>query len=261
MTEDYRDGTRHEQDREGLEPEAFTEDDAGDPAAAFEALRETVEELAGDLSREMTTIRKGVESAFDQFERQGAPVDYSADLGHIVQGLAAVNERIHAIERSPVLRQGAEHYARALERSGEGLVRTAVQQLERQASDLERAGRNLAAHTRSAYDRKSQDIRMWTAGGFGVIAGISLLLLLPRFLPFSADSHVASLIMGNDRVSAGHAMIQAADPARARDISTGGWVYETNRAAIDKCIKEMFQSKKEQRCLLALPVVENGSGR
>ncbi|WP_461513460.1 hypothetical protein [Rhizobium mongolense] len=59
--------------------------------------------------------------------------------------------------------------------------------------------------------------------------------------------------MGNDRVSAGLAMIQAADPARARDISTGRWVYETNRAAIDKCIKEMFQTKKEQRCMLVLP--------
>ena len=75
------------QDRDGMEPETFHEDGAGDPVAAFEALRETIEDLAADLGREMTTIRKGVESAFDQFERQGAPVDYSAELGRMTQQL------------------------------------------------------------------------------------------------------------------------------------------------------------------------------
>jgi hypothetical protein len=136
-----------------------------------------------------------------------------------------------------------------------------VQQLERQAADLERAGRNLAAYTKSAYDRKSQDFRMWTAGLAGLLVGIFLILLLPRFLPFSADSHVASLVMGYDRVSAGRAMIEAADPKRAEAIVTAGWVYETNRAALDKCIADMFQSQKEQRCPVVLPVVESNSRR
>lgn len=86
-------------------------------------------------------------------------------------------------------------------------------------------------------------------------------MLLPRFLPFSADSRVASFVMGQDRVSAGRAMIEAADPKRAQDIVTAGWVYETNRAALDKCVADMFQSKKEQRCPVVLPVVENNSRR
>ncbi|MDP9812613.1 hypothetical protein J2W42_005483 [Rhizobium tibeticum] len=103
---------------------------------------------------------------------------------------------MHGVEQSPILRQGAQHYAAALERSGEGLVRTAVQQLERQATDLERAGRNLAAYTKGAYDRKSQDFRMWMAGLVGLFVGIFLILLLPRFLPFSADGHVAALSWG-----------------------------------------------------------------
>lgn len=247
-------------DREGIEPEALDED-AGDPAAAFDALRQKVENLAGDLTREMTTIRKGVEAAFEEFDRQGPAQDYMPELAQIVQQLAHVAERLHGVEQSPILRQGAEHYAACLERGGEGLVRTAVQQLERQAADLERAGRNLAAHTKSAYDRKSQDFRMWTAGVAGVFVGIFLILLLPRFLPFSADSHVASLVMGQDRVSAGRDMIEAADPKRAQAIVTAGWVYETNRAALDKCIADMFQTKKEQRCPVVLPVVESNSRR
>lgn len=117
MADEYRD-----ERAEGMEPEEFHEDDAGDPAAAFEALRATIEELSADLRREMTTIRKGVEAAFDQFERQGAPVDYSADLGAMSQQLATLTERVHGVEKSPILRQGAEHYARALENGGRGLV-------------------------------------------------------------------------------------------------------------------------------------------
>ena len=136
-----------------------------------------------------------------------------------------------------------------------------MQQIERQASDLERVSSVLASHNKSAFLRKDQDFRMWMAVGVGVIAGAFLLVLAPRFLPFSADSRVAALIMGGDRVSAGRAMIEAADPKQAGDISTGGWVYETNREALDKCIADMFKTRKEQRCALTLPVVEGRSGQ
>ena len=252
--------TEMDDDREGFEPEAMDED-AGDPAAAFDALRETVENLAADLKREMTTIRKGVEAAFEEFDRQGPAQDYKPELAQIVQQLAHVGERVHGVEQSPILRQGAEHYAARLERGGEGLVRTAVQQLERQASDLERISSVLASHNKSAFHRKDQDFRMWMAGGIGIIAGAFLLAFLPRFLPFSADSHVAGLVMGRDRFSAGRAMIEAADPKRAQDIVTGGWVYDTNRDTLDKCIADMFKTQKEQRCALTLPVVERNSSR
>ena len=252
MAEDDRN-----QHREDFEPEAFHENDAGDPAAAFEALRETIEDLAADLGREMATIRKGVESAFDQFERQGAPVDYSAELGRLTQQQAIVADRLQAVEKSPVLRQGAEHYARVLERSGEGLVRSAVQKLEQQASDLERISNVLASHNKSALYRKDQDFRMWMMAGIGGVVGAFLLAVVPRFLPFSVDSRVAALVMGGDRVSAGRAMIQTADPQGGRDIVTAGWVYDTNREVLDKCIADMFKTQKEQRCALTLPVVQS----
>jgi len=38
---------------------------------------------------------------------------------------------------------------------------------------------------------------MWMAVGAGIIAGAFLLLLLLRYLPFSADNRVASLIIRN----------------------------------------------------------------
>lgn len=87
-------------DREGFEPEAAP-DDAGDPVAAFEALRRTIEKQGGQIGAEMTIIRRGVEAAFDQFEKICQPPDYGPDLGKIIQFLAIVEERLAAVEQSP----------------------------------------------------------------------------------------------------------------------------------------------------------------
>ncbi|CAG0996647.1 hypothetical protein BURK2_02717 [Burkholderiales bacterium] len=239
-------------DREGIEPEALDED-AGDPAAAFDALRRTIETQGAQIGAEMTVMRRGLEAAFDQLEKIEPAQDYKPQLAQLVQALDTVAERLHGVEQSPILRQGATHYAALLERSGEALIRTAAHQLERQASDLERAGRNLAAHTKSAYDRKSQDFRMWMAGLVGLFVGIFLILLLPRFLPFSADSHVAALVMGRDRVSAGHAVIRAADPFEAQKITWGGQFYDASGGEISACLETARRTGTDQQCTVTVP--------
>ena len=238
---------------EGMQPDASGVDDAGDPAQAFEALRETVEALAADLAREMTTIRRGVETALDQFERQGAPIDYSADLGQLTQGLGLVAERLNAVEQLPLLRQSAEHQARILERTGEGLVRDAVQALERQASDLERISTVLASRNSQAFHRKDQDFRMWVAGVTGVIVGAFLLVALPRFLPFSADAHVAALVMGGNRIEAGRDMISSADPFTLQKMLWGARFYDAGGEAVAKCLEKAEATGKDQKCTVTVP--------
>ena len=235
-------------DREGFEPVA--PDDAGDPAAAFEALRRTVEKQGGQIGAEMTVIRRGVEAAFDQFEKIRQPPDYGPDLGKIIQFLAVVEERLAAVEQSPILRNGPEHYARSLERSGEGLVRTAAQQLEGKGRDLEREAINLAAYTKSAYDRKSQDLRMWFAGGIGLLAGALLVLLLPRILPFAANTHVAAIVIGQDRWNAGVTMMQTADPGGWRGVADSWQLVRDNAEAIDRCAEAARTAGQDQRCTI-----------
>jgi len=242
-------------DREGIARQARDED-AGDPAAAFDALRRTIETQGAQIGAEMTVMRRGLEAAFDQLEKIEPAQDYKPQLARLVQQLGVVAERLHAVEQSPILRQGAQHYAAVLERSGEGLIRTAAQQLERQASDLERAGRSLsaqlAAYTKSAIDRKRQDLRMGIAGLAGVFVGILLILLMPRFLPFSVDSHVAGLVMGGDRASAGRAMIQAGDPARFQRMVWAEWVFANNNEALEKCITDMQEAGQDQQCTVVV---------
>ena len=244
--------TELDDDREGIARQALDED-AGDPAAAFDALRRTIETQGAQIGAEMTVMRRGLEAAFDQLEKIEPAQDYKPQLAQLVQALDTVAERMHGVEQSPILRHGAQHYAALLERSGEALIRTAAQQLERQASDLERAGRNLATHTKSAYDRKSQDFRMWMAGLVGLFVGIFLILLLPRFLPFSADSHVAALVMGRDRVSAGHAVIRAADPFEAQKITWGGQFYDASSGEISACLETARRAGTDQQCTVTVP--------
>ena len=250
------DDRQHEQG-ESFEPDTLDED-AGDPAAAFDALRAKVETLAFDLTREMTTIRKGVEHALDHLDQRGVPIDYSGEIGRMSQDVAGIGERLAGIEQSPMLRQGPEHYARVLERGGEGLVRTAAQQFQNESRDFQRAARELAEHTRSALTRRQQAVRVWVAAGCGVVVGALVVLALPRFLPVAASSHVAALVIGQNRIDAGYALIYSANPDAAKAVSTGGWIYETNRKAIDECIAAMVKTGKEQRCAVVLPVAENG---
>ena len=238
-------------DREGFEPEASPED-AGDPAAAFEALRRTIEKQGGQIGAEMTIIRRGVEAAFDQFEKYRQPPDYGPDLGRIIQFLAVVEERLEAVEQLPILRNGAEHYARALERSGEGLVRTAALELEGKGRDLEREAQNLAAYTKSAYDRKSQDFRMWMAGLAGLAVGVFLILLLPRILPFAADTHVAATVMGEDRWNAGVTMMQIADPGRWRGVVDAWQLARDNAEAIGQCAEAARSAGADQQCTITV---------
>lgn len=239
-------------DREGFEP-GGRQDDAGDPAQAFEALRLAVEKLTRDVGGEMIVIRKGVEAAFEEFERFQQPTDYGPDLGRIVQQIAVVVEHLKAVEQSPVLKHGAEHYAAVLERGGESLVRGAAQQLERQASDLERTANNLARHVAGARERQEQDRWLWGVGAAGLVAGVLLTLFLPRVLPFSAATRTAAFIMGSDRISAGYAMIGAADPLETGKMEWGRRFYDFNGDPISACLKMAKQTGKDQKCTITVP--------
>ena len=238
-------------DREGIEPEEQDED-AGDPAAAFDSLRRTIEKQGGQIGAEMTIIRRGLEAAFGQLEKIEPQADYKPQLAQLVQALDSVAERLHGVEQSPILRQGAQHYAAALERSGEGLVRTAVQQLERQASDLERAGRNLSAHVASARERRRQDWWLVVAFAIGLLAGALVMLFLPRLLPFSAAPRVASVVMGERPWQAGMSLMAFGSPEAWQRVASADQLVEANREAVAACWEAARTAGEDQRCTITV---------
>jgi len=169
-----------------------------------------------------------------------------------VQALDSVAERLHGVEQSPILRQGAQHYAAVLERGGEGLVRTAVQQLERQAADLERAGRNLAAHVAGARERDRQNLWLVVAFAIGLLAGALVMLFLPRLLPFSAAPRVASVVMGETPWRAGMSLMAFDSPDSWQRVASADQLIEANREAVAACWEAARTAGADQRCTITV---------
>ena len=231
-------------------------DDEGDPAAAFEALRQTIEELAENLAREMTTIRKGVEIALDGQEKVQQPVDYSADLGQMVQQLGIVAQHLEAVEKSPILKNGPEHYARAIERGGESLVKTAAQQLQNESRDLQRVTHELTVQVKSARERGVQNRFLWGIGVAGVVVGILATLFLPAVLPFSAAPRVASFVMGETPWRAGMSLMDFASPEDWRRVAEADQLIEANKVEVAACREAAAEAGEDQQCTLTVAAPE-----
>jgi hypothetical protein len=137
-------------------------------AEAFEALRRVIEKLARDTGGEMVVIRKGVEAAFEQFEKFQQPVDYSEDLGQIMQNQVVLAEHLAAIEKSPALKNGPEHYARMLESVAERISANVGRVIEDRGRILQGASSDIEGYVRGARQRQTQD--RWLLGA--VVAGI-----------------------------------------------------------------------------------------
>lgn len=227
-------------------------DEEGDPAAAFEALRQTIEDLADNLAREMTTIRKGVEIVLDGQEKVQQPVDYSADLGQMVQQLGIVAQHLEAVEKSPILKNGPEHYARALERGGESLVKTAAQQLQNESRDLQRVTHELTSQVKSARERGVQNRFLWGIGVAGVVVGILATLFVPAVLPFSVAPRVASFVMGDTPWRAGMSLMDFASAEDWRRVAEADQLIEANKAEVAVCREAAAKAGEDQQCTITV---------
>lgn len=251
-----RGGSIEEVDAEkpGQWDEAGPEADSGDPAEAFDALRRRIEEQGAQLGAEMAVIRQGVERAFEEFDRYTAPEDYKPQLAQIVQQLGVVAKHLSAVEKSPVLRQGADHYARQMVQAGSSLVRESAQKLDGCASDFHRATTTLSGYMDSARTRNQQNLWLVIATITSLIFGVLLTIALPSRLPGAGIAPmVASLVMRQSPADAGRAMIQSGDPARYQRMVWAEWIFANNIEALESCIAEMQQSGQDRQCTITVP--------
>lgn len=93
---------------------------------------------------------------------------------------------------------------------------------------------------------------MWIAGGIGLLAGALLVLLLPRILPFAADTHLAAIVMGQDRWNAGITMMRADDPEGWRGVVDSSQLARDNAEAIGQCVETARTASADQRCTITV---------
>ncbi|QFT29554.1 hypothetical protein FIV00_03600 [Labrenzia sp. THAF82] len=234
----------------------FERDDrktAGDPAQAFEDLRQAVEKLSREIGGEMTVIRKGVETAFDQFDRIGQPVDYSADLGRLMENLARNGERLQAIEKLPVLRLQPAQLTRAAEQGGDRLVKSLARKVDDATSDLAREARNLAAYTKSARDRETQTRNLYFAGLGGLVAGMLLVGVVLFCLPDTLAARASAFFMHDTRWNAGFALMSAEDPVGAQFMNAASQLVYDNHDTVEKCRAAAAKTGRDQTCTIVVP--------
>ncbi len=242
-------------ENEGFEPD--DQDASSDPAQAFDALRQSVEKLARDVGGEMTVIRKGVEAAFEEFEKFQQPPDYGPELGRIVKQVTAVGQTLEALQKVPALKNGPDHYARVLENAGDRISANAVRMIEARAHGLERASAELGDYVKSARQRQQQDRWFFGAGVVGLVVGVLLTLFLPRVLPGSIDMAVAATAMNADRWNAGTSLMRSGSPGRWRGLMAADDIARDNQAALTACAEAAAKTKKDQNCMITVAVPKN----
>ena len=240
------------------DPERSMPSEIDEATEAFEALRRTLEKLARDLGGEMVVIRKGVEAAFERFETFQQPTDHSVDIGQMVESLVLVAQHLTAIQKSPALRNGPEHYARVIETAAERISANAVRTLENRERGLQRVEGEIREIISGVRDRRTQERWLLGALAVGIVMGGVFLALGPRLLPGSIDKAVAATVMNADRWDAGIALMQSASPEGWRGIAGASALVRANQQALETCTEAAAKAKSEQRCTITVAVPAAG---
>lgn len=220
------------------------EEPPGDAARAFE-----------DLRAEVSILRRSVEALPEEWAANQPP-DYTESLGEITQGLASVVGRLTVIEQHPALRATPSQHQAAILEAGQDLMSRAGGRIDQAAEAFTREQQNLAGVIGTVRDQRTQ--REWFAitAGVALVVGLVLSPFAARLLPFGWDAGVAATILHADRWNAGQALMKSTDP--------GGWavlvaemnLVEPNHAALSACREAVERLKKEQRCVIVVPVMQ-----
>jgi hypothetical protein len=221
------------------------EDQAGDPARAFE-----------DLRAEVSVMRRAVEAlpGILTDSLPSAPPDYRSDVGKVAQVLAAVVGRLDVIEQHPALRLTPEQHRQAIAREGNELMRDAAGKLQTAALEKNRARDELAGMIGTM--RGQRDQAFWLIA-LPLAAFILTVLASPVVLgelPFGWNLSAAATVMKANRWDAGWALLRAGNPADAGDAAAGYNLVQSNRAALIACQQEAARGGKDQKCTITVKV-------
>ena len=178
------------------------EEEDGDAARAFEALR-----------AEVAALRRGVELIARQGQ-QGAPdaPDYSPTLGKMEKALQAIAGRLDAVERQPALTLTPASFRAEIDRVALSVVDTVSRPFADAVQDVRGAARDLTELAGHMRERREQRAWALTAGALGLIFGVGLWYVAAGLLPRSAGDWIAASLIGGTKWQAGETLMQDASP-------------------------------------------------
>lgn len=204
-----------------------------------------------DLRAEVAVLRQAVEELPGAWE-ENRPPDTTPTLGAIAKGLAGVAGRLEAIEQHPALRLTPDQHRQAIAQAGQGVMREAMQQLERATQGFAHERWQLASLIGSVRQQGEQRAWLVSTGFAALVAGLLLSPLAIGALPFGLDGRVAALIMGEDRWDAGAALMRAASPETWDEVAAAFQLTKANSEALDACGAAAAKARKDQRCTITV---------
>lgn len=228
---------------------AEIEQDDGDPAAAFAALRH---EVAG-LRAELTVARRAVEALPDAWAAHQPP-DYGPSFILQEKLLRGVVEGLAAVERHPALKLTPEQHQAAVAKAGEGLMSAAAKKLSDAATDMQSEQQQLAGLIGTVRGKSDQRVWLILVGAVVFIWTFAASPLMWRHMPFELSSWSASVIMKDTRWDAGWDLLQAADPEAEQQAAVGFNLVKANRQTLVDCAAAAAKTQKDQRCTITVPV-------
>ena len=218
----------------------MAEDQAGDPAQAFE-----------DLRAEVSVLRRAIEG-LPAAIRENRPPDYSQDLAILGKGLDEIGQSLETVLASPALNLTPEQQGQGIARAGSALVREAAQRLDRAAQEAERERSRLSGLIGQAWAKDRQVRLLGWIGGVAFAVGVLLSPILAGVLPFGLNTRMAALVMREDRWTAGGALMRAANPMGWGRIVADARLADENRDALEACRAAAIDSGKVQRCTVTV---------
>jgi len=184
---------------EGVSQES---DDDGDPALAFEALRE-----------EVAALRRGVELVYRQGQQSGtAAPDYSPTLGKMEKALQAIAGRLDRMERAPALAMTPASFRTEIDSVAFSVVATASQPFAEAVKEVRGVARDLTALAGRVRAQREQRFWLLITSVLGLICGVGLWYAAAGLLPRSVSDGVAASLIGGDRWHAGQTLMEEGSP-------------------------------------------------
>ena len=228
---------------------AEMEQDGGDPAAAFEALRH---EVAG-LRAELMVARRAVEALPDAWAVHQPP-DYGPSFTLQEKLLRRVVAGLTAVEHHPALQLTPGQHQAAIAQAGAGVMREAVQKLEHATQETQSERQQLAGLIGTVWEKREQRLFLLVVAATVFICTFTASPLIWRSLPFGLSSWSASVIMQDTRWGAGWDLLQAADPGAEQQAAVGFNLLKINRKELMDCAAAAAKAQRDQRCTITVPV-------
>ena len=223
------------------------DEDFRDPATrAFDALR-----------NELARVRQSMES-LNAGIQQSRPHDYRKTLGEILRVQEGVEAELHVLKTRPAIQYTPESFSREIERERSRLVEGDKREIRGTIDALNKHSEKLNELIQRGSDANSQSAMLVITASLCLILGSTLFLpiaaFIARLMPESMNmpENMASYILDLPMQKAGIRLIYKDDPKVWESVSYNNNVMRSNSDAIEKCKKEIFDTKREVKCSITL---------